>query len=189
MENTEGRHMDERERTLIAMGAAMGAGCRKCAEGLQGIGKTIGIPARDTWKAFEMGLNAKAEAINTMRAAVSALRQKAAERGEECGCEKPDESGSKKAGKIACLIRLASYVAANSAQDVRSEIDEAVAKGADRREINLCMSIARMVREKAAGFSDKEIGETGEEPESDTRGAGGEAADTTCNAGCSCGCK
>lgn len=199
MENIEGQHMTDRERTLIAMGAAMGAGCRKCAEGLQRIGASIGIPTGEAWKAFEIGLNAKAEAVNTMRAAVSALLHNEADSGAKCGCarsgetepgrRKPDNARAGSAGKMACLIRLASYMAANSAPDARAEMDEAVARGANSRDINLCLSIARMVRQKAAGFSDGEVGgPQGERKVNGCESGAGYCEDAACDTGRSCSC-
>ena len=181
--------MNEKERTLIAMGAAMGAGCRKCAEGLLDSGKSLKIPAKDIRKAFEMGLNAKAETVNTMRAAVSSMLLKETGKETECGCAKPDDAGTRNNGRMACLIRLASYAASNSAPDVLSEIDDAIAEGADRREIRLCMSIARMVQEKAAGFSDQEVGQAHGEQKSDEQQSHDQEAADVHNAGCSCGCK
>jgi alkylhydroperoxidase/carboxymuconolactone decarboxylase family protein YurZ len=188
--NKTGRQqMNEKERTLIAMGAAMGSGCKKCAEGLLDSGKSLKIPAKEIWKAFEMGLNAKAEAVNTMRAAASSMLHKEAGKDTECGCAKPDDAETKKDGRMACLIRLASYAASNSAPDVLSEIDEAVAEGANRREIRLCMSIAKMVREKAAGFCDQEVGQTHGKHKSDEQQLHDKEATDAGNAGCSCGCK
>ena len=181
--------MNERERTMIAMGAAMGAGCRQCAEGLLDAGKSLKIPAKEIWKAFEMGLNAKAEAVNTMRAAVSSMLHKEAGKETDCGCAKPDNAGTINNGRLACLIRLASYAASNSAPDALSEIDDAVVEGADRRQIRLCMSIAGMVREKSAGFSDQEVGQTHGGHKSDEQPLQDKEATDACNAGCSCGCK
>ena len=182
--------MNEKERTLIAMGAAMGSGCRKCAEGLLDTGRALGIPATNIWKACEMGLNAKAETVNTMRAAVSSMLHQETGEKTSCECGQSAEAGIKKDGTMACLIRLASYCASNSAPDALAEIDEAVQAGADKRAIKRCMSIAGMVREKAAVFSDREVGKTGgghrsngkESPDKETRREGN-------NDGCSCGCK
>ncbi len=178
--------MNEREKTFIALGAAMGAGCRKCAEGLQEKGQTMKMAPKDIWRACEIGLNAKAEAVNTMRAAVSSFLNKTATKETECGCDKTGDAGTR---KMACLIRLASFAASNSSPDALSEIEEADSAGADGQEINLCLSIAKMVREKAAGYAGQEIGkksgghESGKQ-ETHDREAGDEA-----DTGCSCGCR
>jgi hypothetical protein len=193
MENGEKRHLTDKERTLIAMGAAMGAGCRKCAEGLRHIGDELGITAGEAGKAFDIGLNAKAQAVNTMRAAVCALLYSQTKDGRACcptGVTRPagvEPDASPGGGdKITCLIRLASFTAANSAPDASEGIEEALAHGADSDDIKLCLGIARMVREKAAGFSDAEFGGTQEST------AGSETDDccseqASCASACSCG--
>ena len=63
MKNSERQPLSDRERTLIAMGAAMGAGCRMCATGLRSIAEGLGITKGEAGKAFEIGLSAKAEAV------------------------------------------------------------------------------------------------------------------------------
>jgi hypothetical protein len=193
MENNERQPLSDRERTLIAMGAAMGAGCRTCAVGLRSIGEALGITMGEAGKAFEIGLNAKAQAVNTMRAAVSELFYGMAD--QRACCFTPGVRQTRKAaaanrgeGRIPSLIRLASFLAANSAPDAKAEMEEAAAQGADGRDLNVCLAIARMVRQKAAGFSDAETG--GKQVECSPGGSGTEAAGCdaeACAATCSCG--
>ena len=164
MKDSEGTHLNEKEKTLIAMAAAMGAGCSKCAEGLHKMCAGFSIPEGDIRKAFEMGLNAKAEAVNTMRAAVSELLQKKS--ASDCGCGKTGDEAktsheTDRTGKMECLIRLASYAASNSGKDACEEIKEALAKGADSREVKFCLSAARMVREKAVRFFEEFLSKEG----------------------------
>jgi alkylhydroperoxidase/carboxymuconolactone decarboxylase family protein YurZ len=173
-------HLTDSEKNIIAMGAAMGGGCRTCAEKLHTIATSLEISEEDMLKAFEAGLDAKAQAIRTMKEKVACL----------LGKEKTSaaESNSKFSEKLDNLIRMASFVAANSAPDFISEMKKACKKGITPEQIKLCISLAKMVRKNAAGFSDQEIGET----------QGGEEAgkSTICcplspnedqSSGCSCG--
>jgi hypothetical protein len=196
MENNERRPLTDKERTLIAMGAAMGAGCRKCAEGLRHIGDVLGITTGEAGKAFEIGLNAKAQAVNTMRAVACATLYGEANSAQTCGCTWPgvtrpagleQGAGSDSRDKTASLIRLASFMAANSAPDAHEGIEEAVAHGAGNNEIKLCLGIARMVREKAAGFSDDEVNGTQQEGTAGNQTGDGCGEQVTCAAACSCG--
>lgn len=192
MKNSERQPLSDRERTLIAMGAAMGAGCRMCATGLRSIAEGLGITKGEAGKAFEIGLSAKAEAVNTMRAAVSELLYGQADQRACClpsGLRQTEKAVAvnRSEGKIPCLIRLASFLAANSAPDAKAEMAEAATKGADARDLNVCRAIAKMVRQKAAGFSDTETDATG----AACSPAAGEGDDpgcdpATCAAACSC---
>jgi hypothetical protein len=88
---------------------------------------------------------------------------------------------------MASLIRLASFMASNSAPDACQEIRKAFAEGVTEREMKLCRSIARMVRENAMKFSDEEIGErlsarTQEEEK------GGAPLEGLCGPSCACVC-
>ena len=73
--------------------------------------------------------------------------------------KKDGEPSAGRDKKMAALIRLAFFMASNSAPDACQEILKAFAEGVTEKEIKLCRSIARMVRENAMKFSDEEIGE------------------------------
>jgi hypothetical protein len=165
MEDAKGWLKDS-EKTMIAMGAAMGGGCRKCAANLHKIALDQDILPEDMFSAFRRGLEAKAEALNTMREKVRSLL------GDR---QSGNDSPSSKDPKLASLIRIAAFTAANSAPDVFQEIEKARGQGVTERELKLCQSIARMVRDHAMKFSDQEIGEG----ISETSGP--------CSGACSCG--
>jgi alkylhydroperoxidase/carboxymuconolactone decarboxylase family protein YurZ len=145
-------HLTDSEKNIIAMGAAMGGGCRICAEKLHAIARTLEIPEEDMLKAFEAGLDAKVQAIKTMKEKVASLLGK-----EETSAA---ESNSKFSEKLDNLVRMASFAAANSAPDFISEMKKACKNGITPEQIKMCISLAKMVRKNAAGFSDQEIGET-----------------------------
>jgi alkylhydroperoxidase/carboxymuconolactone decarboxylase family protein YurZ len=56
------------------------------------------------------------------------------------------------------LSRLAASVAANSSPDALLHVADARAAGASDAEIEVAIGTARMVRSKAQGFSDEEVG-------------------------------
>ena len=149
MEDAQGWIKDN-EKIIIAMGAAMGGGCRKCAENLHRMAMDQNISPKDILGAFLQGLEAKAEAVNTMREKVRALLDDG---------QFASDSASGQDLKLSSLIRIAAFTAANSAPDVFQEIERARDRGVTERELKLCQSIARMVRDHAMKFSDEEIGE------------------------------
>jgi alkylhydroperoxidase/carboxymuconolactone decarboxylase family protein YurZ len=180
MENIQENHLTNREKNLVAMSAAMGSGCRQCADKLYGVAVSLTIPEKEMLMAFQWGLDAKAEAIGTMRAKVSELL------GDSKGIDAQATVASSK--KLATLARIASFVAANSAPDVASEIQRAKEHDITPDQIQTCISLARMVRKNAGIFSDQEI--------SDNVGSFGSAGDEMCcpltpgakdSPACSCG--
>lgn len=153
-------HLTNEEKTLVAMGAAMGAGCRTCADKLHGIAASLKIPEEHQARAFFWGLTAKGEAVTTMQRKTATLIG--------AGLEKQSETVAD-AERLAPLVRIASFVAANSAPDALAEIGAARALGATADQIRLSVSLGKMVRKNAMAFSDQELSnipgleETGQE--------------------------
>ena len=144
-------HLTNTEKNLVAMGAAMGAGCRISADKLHGIALSLRIPEGDIAEAFRWGLDAKGEAVGTMQRKVATLI------GDNPEKQAPILAGN--AGAIASLARIAAFVAANSAPDALAEISQARAQGITAGQIQLCISLAKMVRRNAQAFSDQELAE------------------------------
>lgn len=165
METRQGNQLSNQEKTLIGMGAAMGAGCRTCADKFYNAANSLNIPKEEMLKAFLLGLDAKADAVKTMKSKVSALLSDI-------------DAGNAKdfTPQLASMIRMASYTAANSAPDCLAEIKQAMPQGMTNEQIQLCMATAQMVRTHAMGFSDKEISDKFSCSETDAQGA------------CGCGC-
>jgi len=132
----------------VAMGAAMGAGCRTCADKLHGIAVSLKIPEENQARAFFWGLAAKGGAVTTMQRKTAALIDDV--RGEQAKAGADEE-------RLAPLVRIASFVAANSAPDVLAEIETARARGATADQIRLSVSLGKMVRKNAMAFSDQEL--------------------------------
>jgi alkylhydroperoxidase/carboxymuconolactone decarboxylase family protein YurZ len=147
----EEQHLSNELKNLIAMGAAMGAGCRTCADKLHGIAQSLNIPEGEMFKAFQMGLSAKAEAVKTMSGKISTLMGNGSEE------KKTGFDGCLKS--MAAMARIASFVAANSAPDALSEIEKAKTEGITAEQIKMCINLGKMVRKNAMAFSDQEIAE------------------------------
>jgi hypothetical protein len=160
MNNNQKDHLTNQEKNLIAMGAAMGAGCRICADKLYNLALSLNIPENKMLKAFDLGLDAKADAVKTMKAKISSLIVN----------DKVDDTDANEiiTQKLATLVRIASFVTANSAPDVLSEIQKAETHGITPAQIQICVSLAKMVRKNAGAFSDQEISDE----------TGGSASDT-----------
>lgn len=174
MEIIQGNSLSNQEKTLIAMGAAMGAGCRSCADKLYETAIALKIPRAEMLRAFELGLAAKQTAVQTMQEKIALLLA-----GE------PVDAVQDFAENLASLIRLASFVAANSAPDCLKEMDRAARAGIPAEQIQLCLAAGKMVRSHASGFSDQDIMDkwTGTRSNSSDCCSG---APGTQNAGCTC---
>lgn len=154
----------------------MGGGCRTCADKLYDVAISLNIPKAEMLKAFLLGIDAKAAAVKTMQEKVSALMDGNAGNSKEF----PE--------KLASMIRMASFTAANSAPDCLAEIKQALFKEITTEQIQLCIATGKMVRKNAISFSDQEILDRFRCSESDVKGACCPvSANTEKSSGCSCG--
>lgn len=151
MDRNQEHLLTNQAKNLIAMSTAMGAGCRLCADKLYGVAASLKIPEKEMLRAFQWGLDAKVQAITTMRLKIAELM------GNDKGNDTQKTDASSR--KLAALARIASFVAANSAPDVVSEIQKAKEHDISTDQIQMCISLARMVRKNAGAFSDQEISE------------------------------
>ncbi len=176
MDNIKDNQLSNQEKTLIAMGAAMGAGCRTCADKLYDVAKSLNIPQEEMLKAFLLGLDAKAAAVKTMQDKVSALMD--------------GNAGNAKdfSENLASMIRMASFIAANSAPDFLAAINKPASKGITNEQVQLCIATAKMVRKNAMSFSDQEISNKFSCSEPDLQGiCCPGSANTKETSTCSCG--
>jgi len=146
MNTIEDHHLSNQEKTLIAMGAAMGAGCRTCADKLYDIALSLHISSGEMLQAFSLGLEAKAQAVRTMQDKVAELIRR--EDKNNIGKLSPD---------LSSMIRMSSFVAANSAPDCYAEMIKSVPGKITVGQAQLCIATGKMVRQNAMGFSDREI--------------------------------
>ena len=176
----ESAALSSKEKVLVALAAAMGGGCRTCAEKLYAVAESAGATADEVERAFADGLHVR-------RSATEVMQHKA---GELTG-RTPDMDAatcSEKGSRITELSKLAAAVAANSSPDALRHLEAARFAGASDEGIGVAIGIGRKVRSKAQGFSDEEIGElrseepacpkeaVAEEPPSDAAASAGESA-------------
>jgi len=148
--------MSGREKTSVALAAAMGGGCRTCAERLFSIARSQEMTDDEIEWAFAQGLEAKQRSTELMREKASELTGRAP--------QPPAEPGSRDEERLGELARLAAAVAANAAPDARRHIEVAKSAGATEAAIDVAMAIARTIRGKAQGFSDEELDESSDRP-------------------------
>lgn len=156
---SEVKALGDKEKLFVAMAAAMGGGCRTCAEGLYAMAGSAGVGPEESGRAFLAGLRVRESATEVMRRKAESLVGRELRHGENV------ETASDP--RVLELGRLAAAVAANSSPDALPHIEAARAAGATDAEIAVAIGTARMVRSKAQGFSDEEVGtsETGEAEE------------------------
>jgi len=143
--------LSEKEKTLIALSAAIGGGCRICAERLNDLAHTADATPEEIERSLAAGLRQRDRATQLMRDKAGALLGRAV--GVEGGANAAPT-------RLESLGRLAASTASNSAPHALEHVDAALAAGATRSEVKVAIGIARTVRSKAQGFSDAELSET-----------------------------
>jgi hypothetical protein len=179
MEKKE-RAMSDGEKILVALGAAIGGGCEKCAENLFKLAEGQGVAAEELASACRMGFEAKSEAIWSMKERLAGIMK---DGGQPC-----DDSQKADMRKCSAMIRAAAFAAANAAPDAAAELKQAFTQGAGKGDFRMCLSIVRTIREKAATFADRDFLERMESIMSDGRKMDGETAGACCADGPSCAC-
>ena len=179
MEKTE-RVMSDGEKILVALGAAIGGGCEKCAENLLKLAEGQGIAAEELASACRMGFEAKSEAMRAMKNRLAGMFKADGEPGEE--------GRNTDLRKCAAMIRAAAFAAANAAPDAADELKQAFKQGADKGDFRMCLSIVRTIREKAAAFADQDVLERMEGAMSEGRKTDREAVGACCADGPACTC-
>jgi alkylhydroperoxidase/carboxymuconolactone decarboxylase family protein YurZ len=139
------------EKAQVALSAAMGAGCRTCADNLYPVLRSFGAGADEIEPALDEGLRTRRATAALMQSKADAL----VGRTPAPDVANDDEIGS----RLSELMRIGAGVAANSAPTVLHHLKRARSVGATEQEIGLAIGIARLVRSKAQGFSDAEIDE------------------------------
>lgn len=143
--------LTNKEKALIALGAAMGGGCRTCAERLHPMAREAGATPEEIACALRDGLRVRQSATDVMRHKAGALL------GQVLSLD--TTPGTQDGARLSNLTRLAAAVAANSAPDALRHLETARAGGTEEAAIGIVMGISRKVRGKAQKFSDEEINE------------------------------
>ena len=143
--------LTEVEKAQVALSAAMGAGCRTCADNLYPMLRSLGAAADVIEPALDEGLRTRQATAALMQSKADALMGRT---------PAPDVASDEEiASVLSELMRIGAGVAANSAPTALHHLERARSAGATEQEIRLAIGIARRVRSKAQGFSDAEIDE------------------------------
>jgi hypothetical protein len=177
----ESAALSSQEKTYVAMAAAMGGGCRTCAERLFAIAQSLEMGLEEIDRAFFEGLVVRDVATQLMREKVHFLRHPEA--------EPEDTLVGSRGGRIRELSRLAAAVAANAGPAGLGYAKLARSAGASETAVAVAIGIGRSIRAKAQSFSDQEFGESGtvEEGCGTSATASTEIADV--HGGDACGCE
>lgn len=153
--------LEEVEKLQVALSAAMGAGCRSCADKLYPMLQSLGAAADEIEQALAQGLRTRAAAAALMQSKAEALMGRT---------PAPEPAGREEVvNKLAELMRVGAGVALNSAPNALHHMERARSAGATEQEIRIAIGTGRLVRSKAQGFSDAEIDEACAAAEPDAR--------------------
>jgi len=141
--------LDNKDKALVALAAAMAAGCTRCAEKLHPMGLEAGATAEEIEWALYEGLRARESATTVMRRKAEALLDRPLKLAALGGDVGP--------AHVAELVRAAAATAANSAVEATTHLDRATLSGAGAPAIVTALAIVRKVRSKAAGYADEAI--------------------------------
>jgi AhpD family alkylhydroperoxidase len=144
----EGTTLGNKEKALIALAAAMGSGCRRCAENLYGLARSAGATADEIARAFRDGLRVRQSATEVMRRKAGDLLG--------ISLEGDGSTDGREGALITELSRLAAAVAANSSQDALKHLETARAEDS---QVGVAIGIGRAIRGKAQSYADSELGE------------------------------
>jgi AhpD family alkylhydroperoxidase len=136
------------EKTLIAVGAAIAAGCRPCLERTVQLARGAGASERSIRLAIETALEARARQIESL-----------AEWAETVQGGKPevDDSFRPERAQLVELITCGSALALRDAKSLPSRLAGAVETGSNARMIASALAIARSVAETATSVAEEAI--------------------------------
>ena len=140
--------LSAKDKTLIAVGAAIAAGCRPCLERTVQLARGAGACERSIRLAIEIALEARARQIESL-----------AEWAETVQGGKPevDESFRRGRTRVVDLVECASALALRDAKSLPARLAGAVETGSTERMIAAALAIARSVAETANSVAEEAI--------------------------------
>lgn len=156
------RPLSAKDKTLIAVGAAIAAGCRPCLERTVSLARQAGACERSIRLAIEIALASRARQLASL-----------SEWAEQVQGSKPevDESYWHERAPLAHLVRCGAALGLRDAESLPERVAEATAAGADERRLASALAIARSVAATAQRVAEEAVhGLVPAEPE---RSAGG----------------
>ena len=140
--------LSARDKTLIAVGAAIAAGCRPCLERTVQLARGAGACERSIRLAIETALEARARQIEGL-----------AEWAETVQGGKPevDESFRQERARLVDLVTCGSALALRDAKSLPARLAAAMETGSNERMIASALAIARSVAETATSVAEAAI--------------------------------
>lgn len=140
--------LSARDKTLIAVGAAIAAGCRPCLERTVQLARGAGACERSIRLAIEIALEERARQIESL-----------AEFAETVQGGKPqvDEAFRRERARLVDLVACGSALALRDTRSLPARLAGAVETGSTERMIASALAIARSVAETAASVAEEAV--------------------------------
>jgi AhpD family alkylhydroperoxidase len=172
--------LSPKEKALIAIGAAVAAGCRPCLERTVELAHRAGACERSIRLAIETALEARNRQVGTLAECAEKLQG---------GKPEVDESFRRERAGLVELILCGSALALRDAEGLPARLAGAQGAGSSERMIASALAIARSIAETATSAAEEAVG-------SIVSNAAADPVPSCCsderplprsNAGCSCG--
>ncbi len=137
-----------KEKTLIAVGAAIAAGCRPCLERTVQLARGAGACERSIRLAIETALDARARQLEALADWAETVQG---------GKPEADESFRSERARLVSLIACGAALNLRDAQSLPTWLANAVETGSNARMIASALAIARSVAETATNIAEEAI--------------------------------
>ncbi len=141
--------LNQKEKELVALGAAISAGCQKCADSHFKNAFGQGAAREEVKKAVD-------DAICVINSA-KAIMQRRAQTLMKGAVKEVSDRPSKGPDRISELVKVGAAAAANCTTSIEKHIEIAKSLGVSPREMRIAIGVAKAVRTKAGEFADEAI--------------------------------
>ncbi len=143
--------LTQKEKELIAVGAAISAGCQKCSD--FHFKKVIeeGASSEEVNKAVTDATFVINSSKETMQRKAYSLMNIKREDVAECCSDRSD--------RMAELVKIGAAVATNCTTNTKKHIELAISLGVSSKEIEIAVGMAKAIRKKAGEFADQAVSE------------------------------
>ncbi len=140
--------LSAKEKTLIAVGAAIAAGCRPCLERTIELARGAGACERSIRLAVETALEARARQLESLAAWAETVQG---------GKPEVDDGFRRERARLVNLVTCGSALALRDAKRLPEQLAAAIETGANERMIASALAIARSIAETAASVAEEAI--------------------------------
>lgn len=141
--------LSAKDKTLIAVGAAIAAGCRPCLERTIHLARNSGACERSIRLAIETALDARAKQLESLADWAETVQG---------GKPEVEDSFRRERAQLVNLVRCGSALALRDAGGLPGRIAASVETGSNQRMLATALAIARSVAETASGIAEEAIG-------------------------------